>query len=69
MTTKDAIELWITKLNKNAYLKRADMRLGKRYAVCLGDKAITPYLTILQLEQYLLGVFNSKEFYANIHNN
>lgn len=66
MNKKYTIELWITKLNKNAVLRRADIRCGRRYAVCVGEKIITDFLPLPQLEQYLLGVFNSKEFYEAI---
>lgn len=66
MGKKQVIELWITKLNKDAVLRMADIKCGRRYAVCVGENPVTDFLPLPQLEQYLLGAFNSKEFYEAI---
>ena len=66
MNRKQTIELWIKKLNKDAELLRADIRCGRKYAVCVNNQPCTDFLPLQQLEQFLLGVFYSKEFYGKI---
>lgn len=63
---KQTIELWIKKLNNDAELRRADIRCGRRYAVCVNNQRLTDFLPLPQLEQFLLGVFYSNEFYDKI---
>ncbi|MBO5615159.1 MAG: hypothetical protein J5932_03425 [Prevotella sp.] len=66
---KSMIERWVTEINPKAILRAADARCGARYAVyvvkqpCEFGTRCTDYLSLEQLEQYLLGVFYANEFY------
>ena len=60
---------WVKKLNPKAYLKIADARCGKRYAVCTPDesgsglyKEWTAYYPLKELELILMAHFNHDEF-------
>ena len=66
MNRKQTIELWIKKLNNNAELRRADTRCGIRCAVCVNNQPLTDFLPLPKLEQFLLGVLNSNEFYDKV---
>ena len=66
------IEGWVKDINPKAILRAADVRCGARYAVYVvptpgeyGTRC-TDYLTLKQLEQYLLGVFYANEFNKRI---
>ncbi len=66
------IEGWVKDINPKAILRAADVRCGARYAVYVvptpgeyGTRC-TDYLTLEQLEQYLLGVFYANEFNKRI---
>ncbi len=48
---KTMIEQWVTEINPKAVLRAADARCGARYAVY-----------VVEMEQYLLGVFYANEF-------
>ena len=62
------IEGWVKQVNPKAILRAADARCGARYAVYVVPKPgefgtrCTEYLPLVQLEQYLLGVFYANEF-------
>ena len=69
---KSMIERWVKDINPKAILRAADVRCGARYAVYVvptpgeyGTRC-TDYLTLEQLEQYLLGVFYANEFNKRI---
>jgi hypothetical protein len=69
---KNMIEGWVKDINPKAILRAADVRCGARYAVYVvptpgeyGTRC-TDYLTLEQLEQYLLGVFYANEFNKRI---
>ena len=69
---KNMIEGWVKDINPKAILRAADARCGARYAVYVvptpgeyGTRC-TDYLTLEQLEQYLLGVFYANEFNKRI---
>lgn len=66
--SKTMIEQWVTEINPKAVLRAADARCGAKYAVYVvpspggfGTRC-TDYLSLEQLEQYLLGVFYASEF-------
>ena len=69
---KSMIERWVTQLNPKAVLRKADVRCGNRYAVYVVEKEgdygnkCTYFLPLKELEQYLLGVFHSKDFYTSV---
>ena len=64
---KTMIEQWATKINPKAILRAADARCGARYAVYVvpspggfGTRC-TDYLTLEQLEQYIVGALHASE--------
>lgn len=69
---KTMIERWVKELNPNAILRDADARCGARCAVyVVANKSefgvrFTDYLSLAQLEQLLLGVFDAKDFNEKI---
>lgn len=68
MTNKERfnmLTIWVQDVNPNLYLEKGDARCGCVYAVVNKGtgKKLTNFLKLPVLEQYLLGVFYSKEFY------
>ena len=59
---------WVKELNPKAYLKMADARCGKRYAVCTPGKPgecyveWTAYYPLKELELILMAHFNHERF-------
>ena len=69
---KTMIEGWVKEINPKVILRAADSGCGARYAVYVESTPgefgtrCTDYLTLEQLEQYLLGVFHANEFYKRM---
>lgn len=64
---KQMLENWVKYYNPKATLQLSDGRCGKRYAVMVeSHNPISDYLTLDELEQFLLGVSHAEEFLRNI---
>lgn len=59
---KERILFLVQKINKNAYLKRGDIRYGNTYAVWNHSEPLTEFMPIRSLYAYVEGVFNHEHF-------
>lgn len=68
---KKMLENWVHQYNPKAQLTHADMRCGALYAVTTTDDngishLQTSYLTLKELEQFLLGIQYHDDFLGSI---
>lgn len=74
MTNKTRLEMltdWVKRYNPNARLFPADGRCGQRYAIGMLTergtlRTFTDYLSLKELEQFMMGVSNAEYFLKQI---